>query len=151
MSGVRVPKRPPFLTSERQQSLPFFTIYAFNSRNMGCNKSNQSFGSKLWESEKWTPIFTELNYQQAIKFADYLRTTQISVSTHNRKIVRLRKIFKTLQDYCEDDNHFTLKVLLRKEREEQDTAVRRLAFTLPSTFKASFKFFFSIFMFLPFN
>ena len=34
-----------------------------------------------------------------------------------------------MQDYREDENPFALKVLLRKEREEQDTAVRRLAFT----------------------
>ena len=73
--------------------------------------------------------FAQINETHTIKFADYLRTTQISVSTHNCKIVRLRKIFKTLQDYREDDNPFTLKVLLRKDREEQDTAVRRLAFT----------------------
>ena len=73
--------------------------------------------------------FAQITETHVIKFADYLRTTQISVSTHNRKIVRLRKIFATLQEYREDDNPFALKVLLRKEREEQDTAVRRIAFT----------------------
>ena len=73
--------------------------------------------------------FSQINETHTMKFADYLRTTQISVSTHNRKIVRLRKIFNTLQDYREDENPFALKVLLRKEREEQDTAVRRIAFT----------------------
>ena len=73
--------------------------------------------------------FAQITETHVIKFADYLRTTQISVSTHNRKIVRLRKIFATLQEYREDDNPFSLKVLLRKEREEQDTAVRRIAFT----------------------
>ena len=41
----------------------------------------------------------------------------------------MRKIFTTLQEYREDGNPFALKVLLRKEREEQDTAVRRIAFT----------------------
>ena len=73
--------------------------------------------------------FSQITETHVIKFADYLRTTQISVSTHNRKIVRLRKIFTTLQEYREDGNPFALKVLLRKEREEQDTAVRRIAFT----------------------
>ena len=73
--------------------------------------------------------FAQITEAHTIKFADYLRTTQISVSTHNRKIVRLRKIFATLQEYREDDNPFALKVLMRKEREEQDTAVRRIAFT----------------------
>ena len=42
--------------------------------------------------------FSQITETHVIKFADYLRTTQISVSTHNRKIVRLRKIFTTLQD-----------------------------------------------------
>ena len=48
---------PPFLTSGRQQSLPFFTVYAFNSRNLSCIKLNQSVGSKSWKSAKWIPIF----------------------------------------------------------------------------------------------
>ena len=73
--------------------------------------------------------FSQITEAHAIKFADYLRTTQISVSTHNRKINRLRKIFATLQEYRGDDNPFALKVLFRKEREERDTAVRRIAFT----------------------
>ena len=48
---------PPFLTLKRQHSLPFFTIYAFNSRKSSYIKSNQSVGSKSWESAKWIPIF----------------------------------------------------------------------------------------------
>ena len=52
---------PPFLTSERQQSLPFFTIYAFNSRKSSYIKSNQSVGSKLWESAKWIQIYIASN------------------------------------------------------------------------------------------
>ena len=74
-------------------------------------------------------MFSQITEAHVIKFAEHLRHTQISVSTHNRKIVRLRKIFATLQEYREDGNPFSLKVLMRKEREEQDTAVRRLAFT----------------------
>ena len=73
--------------------------------------------------------FSQITEADVIKFADYLRTTQISVSTHNRKIVRLRKIFNTLQEYRDGDNPFDLKVLKRKEREEQGVTVRRLAFT----------------------
>ena len=73
--------------------------------------------------------FSQITEADVIKFADYLRTTQISVSTHNRKIVRLRKIFNTLQEYRDGENPFDLKVLKRKEREEQGVTVRRLAFT----------------------
>ena len=57
LSMVRIHLPPPFLTSERQQSLPFFTIYAFNSRNLSYIKLNQSVGSKSWESAKWIPSF----------------------------------------------------------------------------------------------
>lgn len=74
-------------------------------------------------------MFSQITEAHVIKFAEHLRHTQISVSTHNRKIVRLRKIFATLQEYREDGNPFSLKVLMRKEREEQDTAVQRIAFT----------------------
>ena len=61
LSMVRIHLPPPFLTSERQQSLPFFTIYAFNSRKSSYIKSNQSVGSKSWESAKWIQIFTASN------------------------------------------------------------------------------------------
>ena len=73
--------------------------------------------------------FSQITEAHAIKFAEHLRKTQISVSTHNRKIIRLRKIFATLQEYRDDGNPFALKILLRKEREEQGTMVRRIAFT----------------------
>ena len=78
---------------------------------------------------KSTTNFAQISETHTMAFADHLRTLQISVSTHNRKIIRLRKIFTTLQEYREDDNPFAIKVILRKEREEQDIVVRRLAFT----------------------
>ena len=62
-------------------------------------------------------------------FANHLRSMQISVATHNRKIVRIRRIFGTLKDYLSIENPFGSSVLLRKEREEQGTLVRRIAFT----------------------
>ncbi len=43
--------------------------------------------------------------------------------------MRIRKVFTILQEYWEGDNPFQAKDLLRKEREEQDQGVRRLAFT----------------------
>lgn len=74
-------------------------------------------------------LFSQITENHTIKFAEYLRTTQISVSTHNRKIKRLRKIFAALREYRGGENPFALKVLLRKEREEQGAIVRRIAFT----------------------
>ena len=39
-------------------------------------------------------------------FANHLRSMQISVATHNRKIVRIRRIFGTLKDYLSIENPF---------------------------------------------
>lgn len=63
------------------------------------------------------------------KFAQHLRKTGISVSTHNRKIKRLRKIFQALSEYLDNNNPFAAKSLMRKAREEQENEVRRLSFT----------------------
>lgn len=78
------------------------------------------------------PKIRELNdvtYEMAVKFAEHLKTTKISVSTHNRKIIRLRKIFETLKDYRNETNPFAHATLRRKDREEQGTLVRRVAFS----------------------
>ena len=63
------------------------------------------------------------------KYAAYLRERNLAVATHNRKLKRLRKIFDCLSEYYDGDNPFQNKLLFRKEREEQDTVVRRQAFT----------------------
>ncbi|MGE4300532.1 MAG: tyrosine-type recombinase/integrase [Victivallaceae bacterium] len=65
----------------------------------------------------------------AEEYAQYLRKTRISVSTHNRKIKRIRRVFRTLREYCQGDNPFQAPTLLRKEREEREQDVHRLAFT----------------------
>ncbi len=62
------------------------------------------------------------------KYIFFLKCSEISVSTHNRKIKRLRRIFSTLGEYI-DENPFTAKSLMRKEREEQGNEIRRLSFT----------------------
>ena len=62
-------------------------------------------------------------------FSTYLKTTSLSVHTHNRKIKRLRKIFECLKDYYEGENPFRSKALMRNEREERGTVVHRQAFT----------------------
>ena len=63
------------------------------------------------------------------KYAAHLREQNLAVATHNRKLKRLRKIFDCLSEYYDGDNPFQNKLLFRKEREEQDTVVRRQAFT----------------------
>ena len=59
----------------------------------------------------------------------YLKNSKVSVSTHDREIKRLRKIFSTLDEYRDESNPFTVKYLMRKEREEQENNVRRICFT----------------------
>ena len=63
------------------------------------------------------------------KFSTYLKTTSLSVHTHNRKIKRLRKIFECLKDYYEGENPFRSKTLMRSECEERGSIVHRQAFT----------------------
>ncbi|MCK4982149.1 MAG: tyrosine-type recombinase/integrase, partial [Victivallaceae bacterium] len=62
------------------------------------------------------------------QFAQHLRSNDLAVDTHNRKIRRLKKIFEVLKDYRGSDNPFDVKSLRRKEREEQDKQLRRLSF-----------------------
>jgi len=73
--------------------------------------------------------FNDITADMAVKFVEHMKTTKISVSTHNRKLIRLRKIFETLKDYRTEPNPFSSPALRRKEREEQGTGVRRIAFT----------------------
>ncbi|MDD3021844.1 MAG: tyrosine-type recombinase/integrase [Alphaproteobacteria bacterium] len=71
----------------------------------------------------------DVTQAMAEKFSEHLRTTQISVSTHNRKIKRLCRIFQALRPYRNENNPFSSSSLLRREREEQEQNVRRLSFT----------------------
>ena len=73
--------------------------------------------------------FAQITPEICEAYAAYLRTCPIAVDTHNRKIKRLRKIFDCLKDYYAGENPFRSKTLLRNLREEQDSIVRRQAFT----------------------
>jgi len=81
--------------------------------------------------KKHTVISTinEVTPEVAEEFANNLRTQSLAVDTHNRKIKRLRKIFDCLNEYSSRPNPFRTKSLFRSEREEQDTIVRRQAFS----------------------
>ena len=76
-----------------------------------------------------TTCICEVTPDLCEKFSTYLKTTHLSVHTHNRKIKRLRKIFECLKDYYEGENPFRSKTLMRSEREERGTVVHRQAFT----------------------
>ncbi|MPM79345.1 hypothetical protein SDC9_126378 [bioreactor metagenome] len=58
-----------------------------------------------------------------------MRELNIAVSTHNRKLKRIRRVFRVLQEYWSGDNPFQSSTLLRKEREEREQDVHRLSFT----------------------
>ena len=80
---------------------------------------------------KYLPVQTvhEVTPQIAEAYSAFLKTKSLAVDTHNRKIKRVRKVFDVLKDYYVHGNPFHAKSLLRSEREEQGTVVRRLAFT----------------------
>ena len=58
-----------------------------------------------------------------------MRHQNIAVSTHNRKIKRIRRIFRVLREFWSGDNPFGSQTLLRKEREEREQDVHRLSFS----------------------
>ena len=74
-------------------------------------------------------MLKEISPIVAAEFAEYLRHQPISVNTHNRKLKRIRKIINVLKEYIGRENPFCTKSLFRTPREEQDTIVRRQAFT----------------------
>ena len=74
-------------------------------------------------------LVKEVTPTVALEFAEYLRRLPIAVDTHNRKIRRIRKVFSVLNDYYIGDNPFRAKSLFRKPREEQNSIIRRQAFT----------------------
>ena len=65
----------------------------------------------------------------AMRYADSMRELNIAVSTHNRKLKRIRKVFNVLKEYRDEENPFNSAVLYRKEREEREQDVHRLSFT----------------------
>jgi integrase len=73
-------------------------------------------------------LLDEVTAGDAVRYADHLRTLELAVDTHNRKMRRLKKIFATLRDERSGDNPFLGTGLMRKKREEQNI-VRRISFT----------------------
>jgi integrase len=71
----------------------------------------------------------EITIGHAVQYADYLRTQEIAVDTHNRKIRRLKKVFDTCKAHYSGENPFVSPGLRRKDREEQGTSIRRLSFS----------------------
>ena len=74
-------------------------------------------------------LLREVTPAVASQFADHLRRLPIAVDTHNRKIRRIRKVFSVMNEYYTGDNPFRSHLLFRKPREEQNSIVRRQAFT----------------------
>jgi integrase len=75
----------------------------------------------------------DITLEIAVKFATHLRNSEIAVDTHNRKIKRIKRIFKTLDEYLEKTNPFVAQSLRRKVREEQETIQPRQSFTKAQT------------------
>jgi integrase len=129
-------KRARGLT-KKKKSLPLNNIWEIYSqhpdRAMPTVSEQIAYRSTLTEFLREIPEslkeISEITPEITDKFAQYLRNSEISVDTHNRKIRRLRKIFEVLKEYREGNNPFQASSLRRKAREEQDNAIRRLSFT----------------------
>lgn len=107
----------------------FFEFVNFVSNSLLPAEIRQS-NSKTF-LPKYLPVQTvhEVTPQIAEAYSAFLKTKSLAVDTHNRKIKRVWKVFDVLKDYYAHGNPFHAKSLLRSEREEQGTVVRRLAFT----------------------
>ena len=92
-----------------------------------------AYKSTFAEFVKWVndpqATLRDITEAVAMQYADYMRQQNIAVSTHNRKLKRIRKVFKVLQEYCSENNPFQSAVLYRKEREEREQDVHRLSFS----------------------
>ena len=122
----------------KRQSLPLDRVWEFYSSH-----PEKATPATMHEELSYLATFNEfrgfidprikevadITQEHAIKFAEHLKASGISVSTHNRKLIRLRRIFSTLDKFREGENPFSLRSLRRKNREEQDVSVRRIAFT----------------------
>ena len=123
--------------TKKKKSLPLNNIWEAYSqhpeRAMPTVSEQIAYRSTLSEFLREIPDqlkeISEITPEITDKFAQYLRNSEISVDTHNRKIRRLRKIFEVLQEYRDRNNPFQVSSLRRKTREEQDNAIRRLSFT----------------------
>lgn len=71
----------------------------------------------------------DITGELADRYAQHMRKLNIAVSTHNRKIKRIRRVFRVLREYWNGENPFQSSALLRKEREEREHDVHRLSFT----------------------
>ena len=71
----------------------------------------------------------DITSEMAARYADDMRHQNIAVTTHNRKIKRIRRVFKVLREYWNGENPFGSQILLRKEREDRERDVYRLSFT----------------------
>ncbi len=74
-------------------------------------------------------LLREITPAVAVEYAAFLRRQPLAVDTHNRKLKRIRKVISVLKEYHGGENPFNARSLFRSEREEQDTVVRRQAFT----------------------
>ena len=71
----------------------------------------------------------DITPETADSYATFMRESNISVDTHNRKLRRIKRIFEVLKDYSENGNPFAASSLRRKAREEQENLVRRMSFS----------------------
>lgn len=66
----------------------------------------------------------------AAEYVESLRSTEIGVDTHNKRVARIARVFRTLKDYTRPETtDWSNRSFRRKTREEIGIGARRLPFT----------------------
>lgn len=83
-----------------------------------------------WATARGHVFLDEITDPIAAEYVETLRTEQISVDTHNKRVARIARVFHTLKDYTRPDtSDWRNRHFRRKAREEIGLGARRLPFT----------------------
>lgn len=85
----------------------------------------------VWASERGYGFLHEITDTVASEYADVLRSSSISVDTHNKRMTRISHVFRTLADYTREETSDWTSQNLRRKPDEENSGIeaRRLAFT----------------------
>ncbi|MDX9979171.1 MAG: hypothetical protein RBU25_03890, partial [Lentisphaeria bacterium] len=83
-----------------------------------------------WAIDKGYTFLDEITDEVVSRYVDKLKTTGISVDTHNKRIARISHVVRTLGEYTQETtSDWTNRNFRRKMREEIGLGARRLPFT----------------------
>ena len=103
---------------EKYSEHPDRAMPATVSEQLSYKSTFEEFANRLLAKNNLLQMH-EVTHADALEYSEFLKNNELAVDTHNRKIKRLRKIFKVMHIYCGDTkNPFLSSTLLRKNREE---------------------------------